>query len=117
MVIFNKTKKNKLYAFNYQVFNLFQITTFWWFLKFYIAIVNSLKKNTCIMCIAFPSCLHKHELHIETTSGHDILCWYTFSFNNWNLIIRRYTGTNMCAINCTDSILQAIKKLSNHKHL
>jgi len=108
MVILNKTGK-KLYSFNYQIFNLVKITTFQRFWKFDIAIVNSLKKNTLIVCTAFPSCPHEHELHVETTSGHDILCWYTFSSDKWNLICRWYAGTNMCSINCTDTILHATK--------
>ena len=82
-----QNKKNKIEHFLTKSSIYFQITTFWWFWKIYTAIVNSLKKNTRIVCTVFPSRLHKYKLHVETTSGHEILCWYTLFPNKWNLII------------------------------
>ncbi|KAG5238132.1 hypothetical protein IMY05_009G0012900 [Salix suchowensis] len=64
-------------------------------------------KNTCIVCTTFPSCPEKCKLHVKTTGRHDVLCWDTFSTNIRNLIFGCYGGTNMCPINCTDTVLHA----------
>ena len=87
------------------------MTTFRRFRKLDTRIVYSLEKNTCIVCTTFPSCPYKCELHVKTTGRHDVLCWDTFPTKKRNLKFRWNCCTNMCPINCTNTVLQVWKEM------